>query len=73
MEQQFQLKHYGKLDLFEQNQMTAEERAWFMKRLDKEFKERKEREEAQTKSVPKPRTPPRPSRPTISRPSVPRR
>lgn len=70
MEQQFQLKHHGKLDLFEQSQMTAEERAWFMKRLDREFKERKEREEAQARSVPRPSTP---SRPSISMPSGVRR
>lgn len=70
MEQQFQLKHYGKLDLFEQNQMTAEERAWFMKRLDREFKEQKEREESQARSVPRPSTP---SMPSISIPSVGRR
>jgi hypothetical protein len=57
MEQQFQLKHYCKLSLFEQNQMTAEERAWFIKRLDKENKDNKEREEKQTRSMPKPRMP----------------
>jgi hypothetical protein len=62
MEQQFQLKHYGKLDLFEQNQMTAEERSWFLKRLEKEFKERKEREEQQTRSMPRPRKPSIPRR-----------
>jgi hypothetical protein len=67
MEQQFQLKHHGKLSLFEQNQMTAEERSWFIKRLEKEFKERKEKEEQQMRSMPRPRTP------SVSRPSVPRR
>jgi len=68
MEQQFQLKHYGKLSIFEQNQMSAEERAWFMKRLNKEFKDRKAQEEEQSRSVPKPRTP---SAPRVSRPSMP--
>jgi hypothetical protein len=62
MEQQFQLKYHGKLSLFEQNQMTSEERAWFIKRLIKEDKDNKEREEKQTRSMPKPR-----------RPSIPRR
>lgn len=47
--------------------MTAEERAWFMRRLDKEFKDRKEREEAQTRSIPRPSTP---SKPNISIPSI---
>ena len=59
MEQQFQLKHHGKLDLFEQNQMTAEERSWFMKRLEKEFKDRQEKEQQQQRSV---RTPSMPRR-----------
>jgi hypothetical protein len=67
MEQQFQLKNYGKLSLFEQNQMPAEERAWWMRRLDREFKERKEREEAQSRSIPRPSTP---SKPNISMPSM---
>lgn len=56
MEQQFQLKHHGKLSLFEQNQMPAEERSWFMRRLEKEFKERQEKEEKQTRSMRKPRS-----------------
>lgn len=62
MEQQFQLKHYCKLSLFEQNQMTAEERAWFIRRLDKENKDNKEREEQQSRSMPR-----------AGRPSIPRR
>jgi hypothetical protein len=67
MEQQFQLKHYGKLNLFEQNQMTAEERGWYMKRLEKEFKDKKEQEEAQMRNVRKPSTPSKPSMPSIPR------
>lgn len=47
MEQQFQLKHYGKLSIFEQNEMPAEDRGWFLKRLGKEFKDRKEAEQKQ--------------------------
>jgi len=40
MEQQFLLKEYGHLSLFEQNNMTAEERTWYIRRLDHEYKER---------------------------------
>lgn len=70
MEQQFQLKHHGNLSLFEQAAMVAEDRAWWIKRLEREFKEKAERERKQVGSVPRPRTP---SKPTISRPSIPRR
>jgi len=44
MEQQFQLKRYGDLDLFEQANMNAEDRAWWLKRIEKELKEQAERE-----------------------------
>ncbi len=67
MEQQFQLKFHGNYTLFEQDELTAEERAWIMKRLDKELKDRHEREKQQMGNVP------RPSRPSVSRPSMPRR
>lgn len=67
MEQQFQLKHYGKLSLFEQAEMTSEDRAWWMQRLQKEAKDRQERERQQAGSLPRVRKPP-----TVSRPSVPR-
>ena len=40
MEQQFNLKEYGKLSLHEQNNMTAEERTWYMRRLEREYDER---------------------------------
>lgn len=73
MEQQFQLKHHGKLNLFEQAQMTSEERAWFMRRLEKEFKEKQDAERKQVGSIPRPRTPSRPSTPSVPRVSVPRR
>jgi hypothetical protein len=67
MEEQFQLKYHGNLSIFEQNQMTAEERSWFLKRLSKEFKDRKDKEEAQARSAPRPRMPSRPPRPSIPR------
>lgn len=70
LEQQFQLKEYGNLSLFEQAQMVAEDRAWWLKRLEKEYKEKAEREKQQMGSV---RKPSMPSRPSISRPSMPRR
>jgi hypothetical protein len=44
LEQQFQLKYHGKFSIFEQNHMTAEDRAWHMKRLQKEFADRAEAE-----------------------------
>lgn len=58
MEQQFQLKYYGKLDLWEQSQLNAEDRAWWLKRIEKELKEKAEREKQamqQKKSAPRPR------------------
>jgi hypothetical protein len=64
MEQQFQLKHHGNFSLFEQAQMTAEERAWMMRRIEKEMKDRQEREKSQMGSV---RRPSMPSRPSMSR------
>ncbi len=64
MEQRFQLKEYGNLSLFEQAQMPAEERAWYIRRLDKEYKEKAEREKQQIGSV---RKPSMPSRPSMSR------
>ena len=40
MEQQFTLKEYGRLSLFEQDNMTAEERNWYVRRIDHEMRER---------------------------------
>jgi len=67
MEQQFQLKFHGHYDLFEQSTMTAEERTWILKRLEKEFKDRAEREKAQMGSVR------RPSMPSVRKPSISRK
>ena len=44
MEQQFTLKEYGHLSLFEQNNMTAEERNWYVRRLDHEYRERNKKQ-----------------------------
>lgn len=64
MEEQFQLHEYAKLSLFEQDQMTAEERAWWLKRTQKEIEERNKREQDAAGSVS------RPSIPSVSVPSV---
>jgi len=61
MEQAFLLKHYGNLSLEEMRTMTAEERDWWLQRLDKEHK--KERDAARPgntpgKAAPTPGSPP---------------
>jgi len=38
MNESFILKFYGRFSLFEQINMTAEERAWFIRRIEKENK-----------------------------------
>lgn len=53
MEQQFQLKHYGNLSIDEQNSLNAEDRNWWMQRLEKEFKDKAEREKQQAGSAPR--------------------
>jgi hypothetical protein len=70
MEEQFQLHEYGKLSTFEQAQMTAEERAWWLKRVEKEFEERKKAEENAAGSVSRPSMPNIPSAPSINVPSI---
>lgn len=66
MEEEFQLKEYGHLSLFEQSQMTAEERAWWLKRVQKEIEDRNKRESEAAggsgRSMP--------SMPSVSMPSV---
>lgn len=64
MEEQFQLKHYGKLSIFEQANMVSQDRAWWLKRLEKEFEERRKREEGAASSVSMP------SIPSVSMPSI---
>ena len=48
MEQQFILKEYGRISLFEQNNMTAEERNWYVRRLDHEYRERNKKQGGNT-------------------------
>ena len=50
MEESFLLKHYGHLDMADQLTMTAEERHWWLERLDKENKNQKALEESASKS-----------------------
>lgn len=57
MEQQFQLKEYGDYDLFEQAVMTAEDRAWTVKRIEREMKARQDAEKKQAANMPRPRVP----------------
>lgn len=66
MEQFFTLKYHGKLSLWELNNLTAEERSWWIKRLNKQ----KEMEEQQSSSAQTPSIP-RPSVPNIPKPSMP--
>ena len=42
MEQSYQLKKFGNLSLFEQNVMTAEERAWWIERINKDIQKQNE-------------------------------
>jgi hypothetical protein len=63
MEEQFQLHEYGKLSIFEQSEMTAEERAWWMKRIQREIEERNERERDAASGS-------RSSVPSVSMPSI---
>jgi uncharacterized protein YdaU (DUF1376 family) len=57
MEQQFQLKYYAKLDLFEQKHMSAEDRGWWLKRVEKELREKAEREKQAAQSSKSPSRP----------------
>lgn len=41
MEQSFILKHHGRMSLFEQNNMTSEERIWWIRRLEKQSDDEK--------------------------------
>lgn len=58
MEQAFLLKQYGGLGLEEMRTMTAEERNWWLQRLDKEHKKEKD-----TTSAPPGQLPHTPGRP----------
>jgi hypothetical protein len=53
MEQEYSLKEYGKLNLFEQNTMPAEERAWWIKRTETEMKARHEAEKRAAGNAPR--------------------
>lgn len=56
MNQSFILKHHGHLDLFEQSMMTAEDRRWWIERLEKEVN----KDKSNQPMVPKaPKAPPK--------------
>jgi hypothetical protein len=59
MEQSFLLKHYGHVDLEEQRTMTAEERNWWLTRIDTEHRREKEASKGYTTGK-APQTPGRP-------------
>lgn len=67
MEEQFQLKEYAKLNLFEQAEMTSEERAWWLKRTQKEIEERNKKESEASSGASR-SLPSMPSMPSISLP-----
>lgn len=52
MEERFQLKEYGHLNFFEQAQMPADERKWYLERLQKEAEERAKKEKDTGSHVP---------------------
>jgi len=43
LEEQYLLKKYANLDLFEQNQIPAEDRRWWLDRIKRDQEEEKER------------------------------
>lgn len=71
MEQQFLLKRYGRLDLFEQNNMSAEDRQWWLKRIKEEHDKQAEEEKRASSGAGRPNMPSMPSMPSI--PNIPRR
>jgi len=60
MNQSFLLKEYGKLDLWEQNQLTAEERKWWIERINQEIEKRNKQQEASAGTT-RPHTPGQPT------------
>jgi len=62
MEQMFQFKTHGNLTFEEMDQLTAEDRSWWMDRLKKHFED--QNKEASSANVPTPNIP----RPNIPRP-----
>ena len=67
MEQQFLLKRYGKLDLFEQSAMSSEDRQWWLKRIQEENDKQAEAEKKATSGASRPNMPSMPSMPSMPR------
>lgn len=63
MEQQFLLKRYGKLDIFEQAAMSAEDRQWWLKRVQEENEKQAEAEKKASSGISKPSMPSMPNIP----------
>lgn len=63
MEESYQLKEHCSLSLFEQKQMVAEERAWWLKRKKKDVDEQNKQHGDMTSRIPS-----IPSIPSIPRP-----
>jgi len=58
MEQQYSLKRGEGLTIFEQNNMTAEDRSWWMRRIQRDIdKEKEQSRSTRMPSVPRPRRP----------------
>jgi hypothetical protein len=53
MEQFFILREHAKLSMFEQNNLTGEERKWYVERLNKERKEQNKDVESKVPSLPR--------------------
>ena len=65
MEQSFALKKHGNMTLFEQDIMTAEDRAWWIERLQEENKKEQEAQKKSMGHVPR--------IPSIKKPHIPRK
>lgn len=67
MEQEFTLKYFGKLSLFEQANMTAESRKWWIQRLKRAKEEENKSSNSQTAGGPPKAHVSKPSLPTMPR------
>jgi hypothetical protein len=67
MEQQFLLKRYGKLTLFEQAAMSSEDRQWWLKRIQEENEKQAESEKKASSGASRPNMPSMPSMPSMPR------
>jgi hypothetical protein len=66
MQQMFQLKMHGHLSFREMDSLTAEDRSWWMERLNK-YNEEQEQASKGSKTPSMPSMPSTPSKPSMSR------